>query len=250
MEQWRQERREMALRTVEEVKERCEPLLLGFGGSMAYGTDTPDSDIDVRGCYLNPLEEWIGLEPDSEQIVLEDSDTVVFSLKKVMGLFLNCNPNVVELLGLRREDILLCTEDGALILEQGPRLLSQRAVSTFGGFAYQQRRRLDAMLQKGDRDRKRLCKHMMHLIRVYHMGIDLLSEGRVVTYRDADHALLMDIRTGAYVDADLKPTAAFGQMVEDCEARFRRAADHTRLPEQPDRAFANALTMEIVRRHL
>lgn len=250
MEQWRALRRAVAEQTVEELRKRCEPLLLGFGGSMAYGTDTPDSDIDVRGFYLNPVEEWIGLEQDSEQLVLEDSDTVVFSLKKVMGLFLSCNPNVVELLGLRREDILFSSEDGEQVLEQGHRLLSQRAVSTFGGFAFQQRRRLDALLQKEDREGKKLCKHMMHLIRVYHMGTDLLREGRVITYRDTDHALLMDIRSGGYVDRALRPTAAFGALVEQCEADFRRAAEQTRLPEQPDRAFANALTMEIVRRHL
>lgn len=250
MESWREQRLWQARQTLEALKNQCSLLLVSFGGSIAYGTDTPDSDIDLRGLYLNPVEEWIGLEPDSQQLSLEDSDTVLFSLKKGMNLFLNCNPNVVELLGVRQTDILLDSPDAQLLRTHTADLLSKKAVSTFGGFAYQQGKRLEAMVRKGGESRKKLGKHMMHLIRVYAMGIDLLSRGEVVTYRAAEHELLMALRGGAYLDADGVPTAAFQALVDDYEAAFRRAADGTRLREQPDRALANALTMEIVRRHL
>lgn len=250
MEAWQQQRLIQAQATVEALRTLCQPLFVSFGGSIAYGTDTPDSDIDLRGFYLNPVEEWIGLEPDSQQLSLEDSDTVLYSLKKVMGLFLSCNPNVVELLGVREEHVLLSSPDARLIRDHAADLLSQKAVSTFGGFAYQQGRRLEALLRKGGADRRKVGKHMMHLIRVYAMGIDLLRTGRVVAYREQEHELLMALRSGAYLDADGVPTAAWQSLTEDYESSFRRAADATRLRPEPDRALANALTMEIVRRHL
>ena len=32
-------------------------ILLGLGGSHAYGTNTPESDLDIRGVALNRKEE-------------------------------------------------------------------------------------------------------------------------------------------------------------------------------------------------
>lgn len=250
MKEWRAQQTATARQTLEELRGRCHPLLVGFGGSIAYGTDTPESDIDLRGFYLNPPEEWIGLEPDSQQLSLEDSDTVIYSLKKVMNLFLSCNPNVVELLGLRREDVLLSTPDGELILANAHRFLSQRSISTFGGFAIQQRRRIDALAQKGEENPKKLCKHMMHLIRLYAMGIDLLRREEVIAYRAREHDLLMELRSGGFLNDHMVPSAAFERLVEDYERDFRRAGEETRLPAAPDRSWANQLTMEIVRRHL
>ena len=75
---------QIVLRTMQKIQERCYPLLVGYSGSIAYGTNLPGSDIDIRGIFLNPPEEWIGLQEDSEQIRLDDSDTVVYSLKKAM----------------------------------------------------------------------------------------------------------------------------------------------------------------------
>ena len=108
--------KQTALKTVEEILQRCRPLLVGFGGSIAYGLHTPESDIDIRGIFLNPREEWIGLKPETENFRLNDSDTVLYGLRKAMKLLLGCNPNVIELLGLRPEHILYCTDEGRKIL--------------------------------------------------------------------------------------------------------------------------------------
>ena len=74
--------KQTALKTVEEILQRCRPLLVGFGGSIAYGLHTPESDIDIRGIFLNPREEWIGLKPETENFRLNDSDTVLYGLRK------------------------------------------------------------------------------------------------------------------------------------------------------------------------
>ena len=52
-------------------------ILLGYGGSRAYGTQLPTSDIDIRGIYMNPLDELIGMKKDSETKEVSGEDTVL-----------------------------------------------------------------------------------------------------------------------------------------------------------------------------
>ena len=37
-------------------------VLVGLGGSFSYGTNIVESDIDIRGIYVNPLDEFIGIK--------------------------------------------------------------------------------------------------------------------------------------------------------------------------------------------
>lgn len=238
------------LKTLEEIRQRCRPLLVGFGGSIAYGLDTPRSDIDIRGIFLNPPEEWIGLKPETEQIRLDGSDTVLYGLRKAMNLLLGCNPNVIELLGLRPEHYLYCSEEGRSILDSASVFLSKKAIFSFGGYAVKRRRNLQRLVEEGGAERKTLSKEMAHLIRVYAMGAELLETGQVTAFREREHELLMDIRKGKYLSRGGVPTAEYERLLENYMGAFNAAAIRTSLPAEPDREAANALTMEIVRRIL
>lgn len=80
----------------------------------------------------------------------------------------------------------------------------------------------------------KLAKHMMHLIRLYLMCIDILQDGEIVTYREKDHALLMDIRNGKYLDDNQQPTKEFMEMVDHYEDLMQKAKETTGLPDSPD----------------
>ena len=80
----------------------------------------------------------------------------------------------------------------------------------------------------------RIAKHMMHLIRLYFMCFDILEKEKVITYREDEHDLLMDIRNGKYLDENEQPTSEFMQMVKDMETRFEYAKNNTSLPDSPD----------------
>lgn len=68
---------------INELRQAVDCILIGYGGSHAYGTSTPSSDIDIRGIYMNPPDELIGIKKDSEQFIAEDGDVVIYSIKKV-----------------------------------------------------------------------------------------------------------------------------------------------------------------------
>lgn len=81
---------------------------------------------------------------------------------------------------------------------------------------------------------EKLGKHMMHLIRLYMMCLDILEKEEVITYRDKEHDLLMEIRNGRYLDANNQPIPEFFLLVDEYERRLDYAKEHTQLPEAPD----------------
>ena len=57
-------------------------LLLGLGGSYAYGTANENSDIDFRGVTLNLPSDLLGLT-EFEQYEDQHTDTVIYSFNKM-----------------------------------------------------------------------------------------------------------------------------------------------------------------------
>lgn len=304
-------------------------ILMGYGGSHAYGTNIETSDIDIRGIYMNPADEFIGISIDKEQYCPSGSDTVIYSFKKILKLLYNCNPNVIELLGLREQDYMIISEYGKMLIDNRELFLSKKAVYTFGNYAKSQLNRLinksgrysshiienecrsldkalssfgrrydayseseskidvrrkddsiylnmnikdlplntvSAMLNEinainkdysdSSRNSKaiahdKLNKHMMHLLRLYMMGIDILEKHEIITYRSEEHDLLMAIRNYEFLEADkLTPTKDFEKLLQEYQTRFEKAAETTSLPDIPDTDKINKLVMDIVRSYL
>ena len=116
-------------------------ILLGLGGSHAYGTNIEGSDLDIRGIACNSKEEIL-LGGDFEQVADPITDTVVYSLNKIIKLLANCNPNTIEMLGLKPEQYVYLSPIGKELVENRNMFLSKRAINSFGGYANQQLYRL------------------------------------------------------------------------------------------------------------
>ena len=115
--------------------------LLVYGGSRAYGTNLPTSDIDIRGIATNSPESILNYE-DFEVFTEDNTDTVIYSVNKIFSLLANCNPNTIEILYVRDEDIIYMDEIGKLIRDNRNIFLSNKCIQTFGGYANQQLYRL------------------------------------------------------------------------------------------------------------
>ncbi len=305
-------------------------ILLTLGGSYAYGTNVEDSDVDIRGCALNSKKELL-TNVKFEQFINNETDTVIYSFNKLISLLSNCNPNVIEMLGCRKEDYLFVNPIGQKLLDNSTLFLSKKAVHTFGGYANQQLRRLDnkavrrvnqeqreihimnsilnashsfrekyaefdddalrlyidksdqedmdteifmdvrlthyplrdykamwSELQnivkdygkQGKRNRNaiehnKIGKHMMHLIRLYLMCLDILEKGEIITYREKEHNLLMDIRNGKFLDENRQPIPEFYEMVDDFEKKMDYAKENTSLSDNVDYAAICELQAEV-----
>lgn len=294
-------------------------ILLGLGGSHAYGTNVETSDIDIRGVATHSKKEIL-TGKGFEQVDNKETDTVIYSLEKIVSLLSNCNPNTIEILGLEPWQYLHVSEIGERLIQNRDMFLSKKAIHSFGGYAASQLRRLSnlavrevcqserekhilasienakytfsdryfyhdndsislyigkAVNQEYEteifmdvnlkgyplRDYKsmwaemqsitkeyakigkrnanaashgKLAKHMMHLIRLYLMCFDILEKGEIVTYREKDRGLLMDIRNGKYLDDNNQPTKEFNDMLDEMESKLEYWKEHTHLPSTPD----------------
>ena len=102
------------LRTIPHLNNNI--ILLGLGGSHAYGTNiteeeakrlgTKASDIDIRGVATRSAEDIL-TGRDWEQSVNTATDTTIYSFDKLIKLLCSCNPNTIEILGLKPEHYLI-----------------------------------------------------------------------------------------------------------------------------------------------
>lgn len=124
-------------------------ILIGLGGSYAYGTEKEDgsSDLDVRGCALNTKEEIL-TNKNFEQFVNEETDTTIYSFNKLVSLLSNSNPNTIEIMGLKPKHYLYIHLIGKELLNNAHLFLSKRAVHSFGGYANQQLRRMELLCNR------------------------------------------------------------------------------------------------------
>ena len=95
------------------------------------------------------------------------------------------------------------------------------------------------------KDIPHLNKHIMHLVRLYYMGIEILETGTLHTYRSKEHQLLMSIRNGLFLDEknNLKPE--FYTVLNDLEARLKKALDNSALPKKARRDDIMQLQIKI-----
>ena len=69
-----------------------------FAGSRAYGTSVIGSDEDIRGLFAVPAAAYLDLTRPPDQLSDERGNVVYYSLRRVIELLAQANPNVLELL--------------------------------------------------------------------------------------------------------------------------------------------------------
>ena len=167
-----------------QVDERLKYLqYLVIAGSHAYGATIESSDIDIRGWYFPPVYDLLGVSHKiKDSITYKDSDTVFYTFHKFIHLLAQCNPNVIEQMGLSDECVIYKSYPAQVILNNIDLFLSKRVYHTFGGYAYTMLKRFEQgntpESTMGHRNHKSTVekqqKHLMHLIKFSFSPFDFL----------------------------------------------------------------------------
>lgn len=187
-------------------------ILLGLGGSHAYGTSNENSDLDIRGIATNSKRNIL-IGNDFEQVVNVETDTTIYSFDKIIELFCSCNPNTIELLGLKPEHYLYMSPIGKEIIDNRKMFLSKKAVHTFGGYANSQLRRLEnksARLVSQSKMEKHILKSVEHASTDFKTRYFSMPDDAIKLYIDKavqegyDTEIFMDVVLNHYPLRDFK----------------------------------------------
>ena len=120
-------------------KEEVEKYLLFkvIAGSNAYGLNTPESDVDIKGIFLIPNEYRLG-NGYIEQISNPTNDITFYELNRFMNLLSENNPNIIEMLFTPKDKILFMDNRFEYLYENRHQFLTKQIQSTFGGYAISQ----------------------------------------------------------------------------------------------------------------
>lgn len=187
-------------------------ILLGLGGSHAYGTNNEHSDLDIRGVATNSKRNIL-IGQDFEQVVEVDTDTTVYSFDKIVKLLCSCNPNTIEMLGLKPEHYLYLSPAGVQLLANKKMFLSKVAIHSFGGYANAQLRRLEnkaARLVSQSQQEANILKSIEHASVDYKTKYFDCPEDAIKLYiadsfrPEYDSEIFMDVNLSHYPLRDFK----------------------------------------------
>lgn len=191
------------LRTEKRLGNRI--ILLGLGGSYAYGTCNENSDIDFRGITLNMPSDLIGLT-EFEQYEDANTDTVIYSFNKIVRLLLDCNPNTCEILGLDEDQYLIKSKLGQELLDHKGIFLSKRAAKSFGGYAGAQLRRLQNAIARDSMPQTEKEQHILRSVRNaledFERRYSSFDRGSIRLYIDRSEN--PELEAEIYMDADYR----------------------------------------------
>lgn len=113
-------------------------IFSAIAGSRAYGTNTPESDEDIRGIYINPAIEYLKIDQPVNQVSDERNDIVYYSLRRFCELAANANPNILELLYMPEDCIKKTSKWMGLLIENRDLFITKQCVDTHIGYAQAQ----------------------------------------------------------------------------------------------------------------
>lgn len=191
-------------------------------GSHAHGTATPTSDIDVRGVYLLPDNDFLGIGRPKTTWENKVADVVFWELGHFCSLLLKGNPNIVGMLFAPDDCTIITTPQFAGLRQLRSSFLSQSMVNAYMGWVHRELADI-GKLKNGH------AKRLSHIPRLIWEIESVLRDGLLTVRPDGRKVdTIVAIKTGAmdYDDA----VNYCGNLLLELEDMF----DHTEpLPEPP-----------------
>ncbi len=215
-------------------------ILKATVGSIAHGTNTPESDKDVRRVFVEPTATIVGIGNYQKVMANPGEDDNSWELAHFCYLALRNNPQSLEVLLAPYDE---ATEWGLELRSLFPCFLKRKHVyNAFLGFAGSQKKKLLADSTPAIRKRKSAA----HYIRTLWNGYELLSTGTFsVRIRDVQVRHIGDtvyaLKTG-----ELEPEKAL-LVGGEIEQLYNDVFDDSPLALEADKEQINQFVVKIRR---
>lgn len=239
-------------------------------GSVAYGTSSDTSDMDVYGFCINLREDIFPhlkgeipgfgrqiqrFEQFQEHGIVDTEamggdgrtyDITIFSIVKYFQLCMDNNPNMLDTLYTSFECVLHSTEVGKLVRDNRDIFLHKGSFHKFLGYAHSQITKMNNKNPQGKR--KEMvelhgfdCKYACHLVRLAYECEMILMEHTLDLRRHNEH--LKSIRKGEVPKEDILKW--FGEKELQLNALYHTST----LRHKPDEAKIKALLLTCLESH-
>jgi predicted nucleotidyltransferase len=151
-------------------------LFVTISGAHLYGFPSADSDFDLRGAHILPLDEVVRLAPGRETIEVSGHDDglqidlVTHDVKKFFGMLLKKNGYVLE--QLYSPLIVRTSSEHSELKRIASACITRHHVHHYLGFA-------DTQWRLFSKESPRRVKPLLYVYRVLLTGIHLMRTGRV-----------------------------------------------------------------------
>lgn len=213
------------------VKDHKYPLLFAtVSGAHLYGFPSPDSDYDLRGVHILPLEQLVGMDIPEETIeAIRDTeeielDLVTHDVKKFFLMMLNKNGYVLE--QLYSPLIVHTTPEHDELKDIGINCITRHHCHHYLGFA-------DTQWKLFEKETPPRVKPLLYVFRVLLTGIHLMRTGEV----EANIVKLNEIQKTQYINDLIKKKleTTENQTLSDSDLEFYRK-EYLRLRSEVEEA--------------
>lgn len=163
--------------TLDHIRKEGMIIFEAIMGSKAYGTDLPTSDTDIRGIFIQPLNDILKYGY-VDQVSDLKNDIVFYELRRFMSLAESNNPNILELLNAPEECILKSTSIYDALYSSKKLFLSKVCKASFGGYAVGQIKKARGLKKKINWDENEMVRKSV-LDSCY-----VISENKTLPFKD------------------------------------------------------------------
>ena len=166
-----------------------------YSGSRLYGCANNDSDVDIRGWYIPPYKDLLGLQHtsfDFDADAISADDVSIWNIKHYFDLLCKGSPIAIELLFCPQDKIIQTCQQAKLISAERSLFINSNLYKSFFGYAESCYKRWLA---------KRTPKDLYHAIRVVFELIQLMGTNRI-DFHLIPHNQLKLIKSGQTENGD------------------------------------------------